>query len=363
MAALLSSSLLAGCVSDDASDSDKGEQGAQAGDDPSTDDSPDDESTDTTGDDSATDDEPTDVTDPTGDPPATLPVDETAPLVGRFLLTLQAANGDKAAATGFTGNVGDATYPELTIWDEADANEATGCRLLTPRVPNCSAGCGSDACVEDETCVPYPTRHSVGDITVSGVQTTAGGDSITIAPQKPRLDYVKTASMALEYPPAPEGDVLRLTSAGGDYSPLSIEITAIAPLELTSEGTLPLSPDEPLVLHWAAPAAGESMIEVKVDISHHGGAKGKIECKTDDDGELEIPASLTKALIELGVAGFPTVEVTRVARGIGNVEVGRVEFQSISMQDRALEVPGLTSCMSDEDCPEGETCQVTRSCG
>lgn len=299
----------------------------------------------------------------TGDVP-TLPLDESAALVGTFLVVLQAEQPNAVAATRFSGSVGDAPQPELTVWELATRDEVTGCELLTPRTPSCTPNCPVEAaCVEDATCVNYPTKHSVGDITVFGLQTTDGVSEFTVKPQKPKLDYLKPSSVTLLYPPAPEGDVVRLVSTGGDFSPLDILTTAIAPLVLTSPEPLDLSPDAPLSLSWTPAAAGDSRIQVKVDVSHHGGAKGKILCDVPDTGSLEIPGSLNQALIELGVAGYPNVELTRIARGIGNVEAGRVELQIISLDDRQLSIPGLVSCDKDDQCPSGQKCLVTRSCG
>jgi hypothetical protein len=356
LTALLVLVTLTGCVSAEGADEGSEGQAANGTDGPS--DSP----SSAPSDDTSTGEGNTDTS---GEQPSSaqpLPLDESAPLVGKFQLSLQAKEGGTSVTT-FTGSVGNLPQPELTIWEIVTEDEASGCSLLKPRVPSCPAGCGTGACVDDAQCADYPTRHSVGDVTIDGVQTTAGETSMTIKPQKPRFDYVKTASVTLLYPPADEGAPLLLTSAGGEYTPLRLESSGIAPIELQQEGALPLSSEEPLHLQWAAPSKGKSRIEIKVDISHHGGAKGKITCDTDDDGELDIPAVLTKGLIEFGVAGFPTVEVTRVARGVGNVEPGRVEFSVISMDDRELTVPGLTSCMSDDDCPESQVCLDTRACG
>jgi hypothetical protein len=299
---------------------------------------------------------------PTGDP---LPVDESAPLVGRFSVLLQAANGATPAVARFTGNVADGPTLELTLWDQADEDTTSGCVLLIPRQPNCTTPCDTDsACVGDQTCALYPSKHSVGNVKVTGLSTLDGDSEFTIAPQKPRFDYQKPASIDLSYPPASEGALVTLKSEGGDYSPLEITTTAIAPLELTSPSPLELSGDAPLELTWVAPSAGESRVAVKVDVSHHGGAKGKIECDAADSGSLVIPAELTKALIELGVAGFPTVEITRFSLGIGNVEPGRVEFTVSSPLTVDLSLPGLVSCNTNEDCPSDQTClQQTHACG
>ena len=41
-------------------------------------------------------------------------------------------------------------------------------------------------------------------------------------------------------------------------------------------------------------------MEVLLEISHHGGRKGQLVCRTDDNGSLMIPAELVTELINLG---------------------------------------------------------------
>jgi hypothetical protein len=292
-----------------------------------------------------------------------LPVDESAPLVGTFTIQLQSQTERAAANARFSGHASDLPDLDLTVWQLADEDDASGCQLLTPHTPACTTPCDADsACVQDDTCAPYGTRHDLGQITISGISTADGQSQFVATASKPTWDYHKEASVTLAYPPAPPGNEVRLVSEGGDYSPLDISFKAIAPLELTSEEPLTLSGDVPLEVTWTADAKSDARIQVKVDISHHGGAKGKIVCDVPDTGTLSIAAKLTKGLIDLGVAGYPTIELTRVARGVGNIEPGRIEFQMISMEDLSLSIPGLTSCQADTDCPEGQVCLTTHAC-
>ena len=80
--------------------------------------------------------------------------------------------------------------------------------------------------------------------------------------------------------------------------------------------SITLEKDKPLTLTWTAKgASADSTIHVHLDISHHGGTKGQIECDTADSGSLTIGASLVTQLVNLGVAGFPTVRLTRSSVG------------------------------------------------
>jgi len=101
---------------------------------------------------------------------------------------------------------------------------------------------------------------------------------------------------------------------------------------------------------------------VKLDISHHGGSKGMIECDTDDDGALDIPSELVTSLLDLGAAGYPTIIVTRHSDGSTRIAPGFVHLSAASSVEKAVGVPGLSSCNEDTDCLMGKTCQSDLSC-
>ena len=67
-------------------------------------------------------------------------------------------------------------------------------------------------------------------------------------------------------------------------------------------------------------------------------------------------------LLDLGVAGYPSVIVTRSATGTTTIAPGRVDLVVSSMVERPVTIPGLTSCTSDADCTGGQTCQSDLTC-
>ena len=87
-----------------------------------------------------------------------------------------------------------------------------------------------------------------------------------------------------------------------------------------------------------------------------------IECDTDDTGAITISASLMTELIGLGVAGFPSVIITRVSSDSAQIAVGRVELAVSSKVERLVTVAGVDSCTEDADCPDGGTCQSDLTC-
>ncbi len=283
----------------------------------------------------------------------------TAALFGTFSVSLVepvAANGDTPAVEGFTSIVGkvfDGPSPEATIWELSSEKDA--CRLLEPRVPFCDPACGTAVCVEDGECQARPTSVALGAVTVSGVTTDAGDTEFSMDPVA--NTYQPKATVHLPYPAFAPGESISIAAEGGESGPFSVEAKAIAPLELSSDA-LELTHDAPLVLNWTAGDVPEARITVKLDISHHGGSQGKIECEAPDTGQLELDAALVSSLLDLGVAGFPTVIVTRKSSGAN----GNVQLVVSSTIERAVEIEGLTSCNDDSDCADG-VCRADLTCG
>jgi hypothetical protein len=103
-------------------------------------------------------------------------------------------------------------------------------------------------------------------------------------------------------------------------------------------------------------------VHIKIDISHHGGSRGQIECDADDTGALTISAELMTELIKLGVAGFPSVILTRASTDSAKIEVGRVELAVSSKTERIVTVAGYESCTADSDCPDSGVCLPDLTC-
>ncbi len=279
-------------------------------------------------------------------------------LVGRFVVSLIApveATDDTAAKPGSTsilGKVQDGPALSLVVWEQAAA--VGDCILWSPRIPFCNEPCGATAaCVEDDTCKDYPLAHGAGIITVTGL----GDAAFTIEPVA--NNYMKTG---LPYPAFSEGGTVTFAVPGGEVAAFTLTAKGIAPLELLSE-SLPLAKDTALALQWTAPGQnGLSTIYIKLDIAHHGGSSSKIECSVDDNGSFSIPATLVTSLMDLGVAGFPTVKLARNGIGAAATNYGWVELQLTSEVEKEVLIDGLISCNSTDDCPDGQTCQDDLTC-
>lgn len=285
-------------------------------------------------------------------------------LVGSFVLTLvppvydDEGALDTAGTTSIVGRVNDGPTPSLVGYDLADS--VADCALYLPVIPHCDQLCGgSAACVAEDVCQAYPKAKSLGTVTVFGVETAAGANRVTMTAIGGNY---QPGGASLPYPAFAEGDAIAVSTSGGDYAPFAIRSTGIAPLDLVSTDIL-VDRDTPIALAWA-PAGDDaaSHIEVKLDISHHGGTKGVIRCTTDDDGALEIDAALVTQLVDLGVSGLPTIVVARSTVASRTIEPGRVDLVATSVIERGVVIPGLVSCNDDGDCPEGQTCQDDLKC-
>jgi hypothetical protein len=284
-------------------------------------------------------------------------------LYGAFTLSLNTEREATATAmatparTSFLGLVNDGAKPSPNSWLEEQS--AAGCKLYTPVSPLCDPSCGSSAaCVSDNMCVPYPKSQSVGTITLQGV----GDAPVEMSPVGSSNNYQPKAGTSLPYPPCAEGAELSLSVEGGAFESFELQTKCIAPLEF--QGPIKLVKATPLELAWVAPSdPALARIQVRLNISHHGGSRGEIRCDVEDNGTLELPATMVDRLLELGVAGFPTIILTRVSSGgaaTGGPE--NVEFLVQQYVERAVEIEGLVSCNDTQLCPEGQTCQSDLTC-
>jgi hypothetical protein len=291
-----------------------------------------------------------------GDGSAGAPVDPNA-LVGAFVVALKTDVPPSVAS--MTGQVYDGPTPSMIIW-ESTATDGS-CELFKPRVPFCSTPCGGGAvCVADETCQRQNAIKDVGRVTVAGVKTSSGAAPFDLVDVNAKY----TAVPAPIFPPFAEGDDVSVATSSGVYTAFTVHARGIAPLVL-SDGALTAERDKPLTLTWTPKgASSDSRIHVKLDISHHGGSKGEISCDADDNGSLTISATLMTQLLNLGVAGFPSIVVTRQT-STASIGPGRIELRIVHDVERAVTVPGLASCTdvtNSTDCAAGKKCQADLTC-
>jgi hypothetical protein len=297
---------------------------------------------------------------------ATSSVDGPEVEVGQFSVQLVAPDPATATtkaregSTTIIGTVGDKPTAEPIVWETR--SEQDRCQLRVPRVPFCDPACGSDVCIEDYTCEPDRMLLSIGTASVSGVRTDSGADQVELTSVR---NTYQNGVTTLPYPAFDEGDAITLRATGSDAVP-ALEITGsgIARLEVPEDREYVVSGDQDLVLTWSPPGRADlSRIQIKLDISHHGGTKGEIACDVDDDGAFELPAAMIGELMALGVAGFPTIVITRSASDSAQLPMGRVHLRIYEYAERSVSIAGLVSCGSAADCPSDQTCRDDKTCG
>ena len=294
----------------------------------------------------------------------TAPTTDSEPVdfdgVGTFQLELAPPRGDDPGEAAILGTVLDGPTPGTVVWEVA-ATEGD-CELRTPRVPFCDPGCdSSEACVEDDVCQPYPTAIEVGTVTVAGVTTTAGTDTFEMEPIAGY--YQPAADVDLAWPPFAEGDEVTFAASGNSTAPaFTMTARGIVPLEVTSD-TITFTDGEAVELTWTpASAPDRSVINLSVNISYHSGTKGLIACQTPDTGALELSGGMLDDLKALGVSGWPIIVFSRTSLGSTDPAVD-VDLILESSVTRDVQIPGVISCNTDADCPDGQTCQFDFQCG
>jgi hypothetical protein len=273
-------------------------------------------------------------------------VDAGTGLSGAFTVTLK--NDMDPAFTDFVGQIYSGPQPPAEILT-VDSEEA-GCKLMVPKPPFCMGGCGTGVCVAENVCIQRPTIVGVGTAVVTGFK-----DGEFSIPQPDNKIY--QALPTLPANACSEGDALQIKT-----DKFTLQGKCIAPFEILSGmAKIPVKKDMPVKLTWKPPAqAGMSRVLIDLDISHHGGKKGEINCEVPDTGSFDIPATLATKLINLGVAGFPTIVVQRISATPSDTEPG-VKLQVLSGVEREVDT-GVVSCTGDMDCPPGQKCQPDLTC-
>lgn len=238
---------------------------------------------------------------------------------------------------------------------EVSASEGA-CRLLEGRRLSCSPACGAgETCGFDGVCIVYPTSASVGVVSVSGLTATLAMSPTSIG------SYTNGATQ-LPHPALTEG-ALATVSAPGEILPgFALTSRGIAALE-TPQDEVALARGRELEVTWTPGGENSARVRLVLDLAHHGGIAASLECDgLDDDGRFAVPATLVTRLMDIGLAGFPTLSVTRRTASSTAIAPGCVDFVVSSEVVLPVVIDGLVSCVEDEECPGGQTCQFDLTC-
>jgi len=281
--------------------------------------------------------------------------------VGRFFVKL---NSTDPANTIVSGVVKSGADPNSYV--ETPVSTAGGCTLFKLSAPSCANanngdGCDTSAevCTGTDTCTKRPTNKNVGVVRVTGVETNTGTNSFEL--MNVSNSYNTPGDVLLTYPGISEGNAIKVSAAGADVPAFEVTAKGIGPLALGS-ASYQISTTAPLTVTWTVPnLSGDSRIQATVNVSHHGGSKGYIACDVADSGSLAISAEQIAGLINMGVAGYPTLTVVRRATGTAAIAAGQVVLSVESSVSPAFSVQGYISCLGDETvspCGAGQSCNV-----
>jgi hypothetical protein len=254
--------------------------------------------------------------------------------------------------TGFLGTFFDG--PSAPMLPLEPRQSQGGCTLYAPRAAACGGACPAGSrCGDGNKCIVEPAAVGVGVLHVTGLGGMARDAEPTSA-ATPSYQLVPT----LPYPACAEGDAIGVAA-----DTFALAAICVADLEVTSAVPIPVMTGQAVHLEWTPPAkAGASRVQVELEIAHHGGYKGQIDCDVPDTGKLDIPAPLVTALVSLGRAGYPTVKIARTSRGTTSAQ----PHLALTVASRVeLEVDtGVISCGAGASppCPTGTTCAADFTC-
>ena len=295
--------------------------------------------------DSDSDTQETGVPTPTGDP-ATVPLNGECPLEdkwGEFVV----GNFDFYAIVD--GSVSDGVVP-VTILE--NVGEDANCKLLKRNNPFCDPACeANQTCDFDGSCIPFPAGQELGTVTVGGLLK-----DVIMSAVVPGYTYFDTD---LPFPVFEPGALIELRSEGGNFDPVELHGVGVETLSLTESEWI-LFENQDLVFNWPPPAGDvvRSKIHVRLNIDQHGLTPIQLFCEFEDDGQAALPADLVTSLITSGVTGFPNATVTRRTVDSTTIGDGCMEFVIQSTAQPSIRVDGFIPCISDLDCPNGQTCNL-----
>ena len=256
--------------------------------------------------------------------------------------------------TSVTGSVYDGVNPS-NIAVELDSEGA--CVLLSPSDLTCSPACsGDETCGFGETCIPAPLQYDAGTVTLDGMNAP-----VSMEPNAFNFSY--SATIRDPNPAFDPGATIKLSATGGERSPFNLEATGVSPIT-SSETALPVDRDTPVEVIWNPDeAAGDDVyVHINFSVNTHGATTGWIVCDVPDTGSYAIPASLVTQLINLGLSGWPEIQISRQSDASTTIEPGCVDLLVFSEIRIPIELPGLVSCSEEDPCPDGQVCLDTLMC-
>lgn len=290
----------------------------------------------------------TDDSTPPADDSATDDTGPTPTFDGECELDVRLGGFAVEATTDYTvvdGAVLDGVIPASVL---QPAGESGDCRLLQRLNPFCDPSCESDqTCDFDGTCIPYPLGQDLGTATITGLANLA-----EMSPVMPGYRYFYTD---LPNPGYEAGAAIQLTTTGGTVPAFELDGMGVDQMEIL-DATWLIVDGADLTLSWTPPSVAGARVKVEMTIDQHGLTPFLLTCNFEDDGQGTVPAELITAFVANGVSGFPNGTMSRMTADQTTVGSGCIDFVVSSPRSGTVRVDGQTPCTSDDQCPEGQTC-------
>jgi hypothetical protein len=263
--------------------------------------------------------------------------------VGRFSVETQT---DFGVVQGVVfGGVVPTSIPRLV-------SEQGPCKVWERRNLVCIPACaGATTCGESGTCIPYPRQLSVGRVSITGLTRPTA-----MEPRMPGNNYFDPDA---DNPPFLVGSPIALTADGAEGR-RGFQLSGRGSAPLGSKPTWMIERGNDLKIEWAKSATDDgTRVAVDLNIDQHGLSPLSVACEFEDTGMATIPATIIDRLFASGVSGFPNGRIFRRTADHVDVEQGCVELFVGSPLAADVSVAGHAACKKAEDCPSGQTCNLS----
>jgi hypothetical protein len=224
-----------------------------------------------------------------------------------------------------------------------------GCSMMRKENPFCDPTCGpGETCSLEGECVPYPLRVGLGTLAITGTNV-----DVTLEAQGDMTYWDSGATLPLFTPGAP---ITATTTGSKDVPAFELHGFGVDALVLEKEKWL-ITEGEDLEIRWT-PSTNPNQIWVSLAIDQHGITPVTLYCEVEDTGSLTVPSVFVDTLVQYGVSGFPAAYIYRRTVDSVTTPLGCIELAVAEQEGPLLAVEGHTPCFGDQDCPEGQHCEV-----
>jgi len=202
------------------------------------------------------------------------------------------------------------------------------CILMMAENFHCDPACmPGEECTKDGTCEVAQAPQGAGTLTATGLS-----EEVVIEPNTGKYySKVDFAEDAFE-----TGALIEVTAPGDELEGFALQGAGVDKLELVG-GDWSMTPGEPLDIEWIA-SDGPGNVLIRINVDQHGVTPVWLRCEVEDTGSYTIPASMTEGLINYGVSGAATTDISRRTVDSADVKGGCIELEVYSSQKGQLQV-------------------------